>query len=273
MADFEFTQNLSFGQYLPTNSWFHKRDPRAKILLVIFLMIAMTFAKNPYMVIAGLLIVLVLFKISKIPFKNALRGIRTPLPFLVFIAFFQLFRFSPTVDNPLLLSIWSFTITMDGLIAAGMIILRFVSLILVISLASHTLSTSDIIYGLQKLLRPLTWLKIPSEDFIMVVQITLRFLPLLGQATEQIAKAQAARGAAWGVKNQNLKQRIKLIIPVIVPMFLTSLQKSETMAMAMDSRGYGTNLRRGSYRQLAFKKQDGMLVLAAFIILIVILFL
>jgi energy-coupling factor transport system permease protein len=162
---------------------------------------------------------------------------------------------------------------MDGLIAAGMIILRFVSLILVISLASHTLSTSDIIYGLQKLLRPLTWLKIPSEDFIMVVQITLRFLPLLGQATEQIAKAQAARGAAWGVKNQNLKQRIKLIIPVIVPMFLTSLQKSETMAMAMDSRGYGTNLRRGSYRQLAFKKQDGVLVLAAFIISIVILFL
>jgi energy-coupling factor transport system permease protein len=107
----------------------------------------------------------------------------------------------------------------------------------------------------------------------MVIQITLRFLPLLGQATEQIANAQAARGAAWGVKDQNLKQRIKLIIPVIVPMFLTSLQKSETMAMAMDSRGYGTNLDRGSYRQLDFKAQDGILIIAALIIAVLILIL
>ncbi len=273
MANFEFTQNLSFGQYLPTNSWFHQRDPRAKILTIFFLMIAITFARNTYMVLAGLLIVLLIFLISHIPLKNALRGIRTPLPFLIFIAFFQLFRFSPASDNQLILSIWSFTITMQGLFAAGTIILRFVSLILTISLASFTLSTSDLIYGLQSLLKPLNWLKIPSEDFIMVVQITLGFLPLLGQATEQIAKAQAARGAAWGVKNQNFKQRIQLIIPVIVPMFLTSLQKAETMAMAMDSRGYGNHLKRGAYRQLTFKKQDGFLLVTAFSISALLLFL
>lgn len=270
MANFEFTQNLSFGQYLPTNSWFHQRDARVKILLVLFFMMAITFAKNAYMVIAGLFIVLLLFKISKIPLKNSWRGIRTPLPFLVFIAFFQLFRFAPDSGNPLILSIWSFTLTMQGLFAAGTIILRFVSLILIISLVSFTLSTSDLIYGLQSLLRPLNWLKIPSEDFIMVVQITLRFLPLLGQATEQIAKAQAARGAAWGVKDQKFKQRIKLIIPVIVPMFLTSLQKAETMAMAMDSRGYGNHLNRGAYRQLEFKKQDGLFLTAVVLISVLI---
>lgn len=273
MAEFEFTQNLSFGQYLPTNSWFHRRDPRTKILVIFLLMIAITFARNSYMVVAGLFIVLSIFLVAQIPLKNALRGIRTPLPFLVFIAFFQLFRFSPGPDNDLILSIWSFTITSQGLIAAGTIILRFVSLILTISLASFTMSTSDLIYGLQSLFRPLNWFKIPSEDFIMVVQITLRFLPLLGQATEQIAKAQAARGASWGVKNQNLKQRIKLIIPVIVPMFLTSLQKAETMAMAMDSRGYGNLLKRGAYRQLNFKKQDGFLLIAVLLLSIVILFL
>lgn len=234
-------------------------------------MMAITFARNTYMVIAGLVIVLIMFLVARIPLKNALRGIRTPLPFLIFIAFFQLFRFSPGFENPLILTIWSFTITVQGLIAAGTIILRFVSLILTISLASFTLSTSDIIYGLQSLLRPLNWLKIPSEDFIMIVQITLRFLPLLGQATEQIAKAQAARGAAWGVKNQNLKQRVQLIIPVIVPMFITSLQKAETMAMAMDSRGYGNHLKRGSYRQLSFKKQDGFLVVTTMLISVLIL--
>jgi energy-coupling factor transport system permease protein len=266
MADFEFTQNLSFGQYLPTNSWFHQRDPRAKLLTIFFLMIAITFARNTYMVATGLILVLFIFLAAKIPLKNALRGIRTPLPFLIFIAFFQLFRFSPETGNPLVLQVWSFSITTQGIIAAGTVILRFVSLILVISLASFTLSTSDLIYGLQSLLKPLNWIRIPSEDFIMVVQVTLRFLPLLGQATEQIAKAQAARGAAWGVKDQKLKDRIKLVLPVIVPMFLTSLQKAETMAMAMDSRGYGNHLKRGSYRQLSFKKQDGLLVVTALIV-------
>ena len=273
MSNFEFTQNLSFGQYLPTNSWFHQRDPRAKILLFFFLMMAITLARNSYMVLAGLLIVLVIFRIAFVPFKSALNGIKTPLPFLIFIAFFQLFRFSPGVENPLIFSIWSFTITMQGLLAAGTIILRFISLILTISLASFTLSTSDLIYGLQSLLRPLNWLKIPSEDFIMVIQITLRFLPMLGQATEQIAKAQAARGASWGVKKLNLKQRIQLIIPVIVPMFLTSLQKAETMAMAMDARGYGNHLHRSAYRELSFKKQDGFLLAAALIISVMIIIL
>ncbi len=270
MADFEFTQNLSFGQYLPTNSWFHLRDPRAKLLTILFLMIAITFSRNTYMVAAGLILVLFIFWIAKIPLKNALRGIRTPLPFLIFIAFFQLFRFTPDANNPLILQIWSFTITLQGIIAAGTVILRFVSLILVISLASFTLSTSDLIYGLQSLLKPLNWLRIPSEDFIMVVQVTLRFLPLLGQATEQIAKAQAARGASWGVRDQKLKDRIKLVLPVIVPMFITSLQKAETMAMAMDSRGYGNHLKRGSYRQLSFKKQDGLLLVTALFVSIMI---
>lgn len=273
MAEFEFTQNLSFGQYLPTNSWFHRRDPRVKFLVILFLILAITFARNVYMVLAGLAIVLTIFRISQIPLKNAFRGIRTPLPFLIFIAFFQLFRFSPSPDNPLILNLWSFTITGQGLIAAGTIILRFVSLILTISLANFTMSTSDLIYGLQSLLRPLNWMKIPSEDIIMVVQITLRFLPLLGQATEQIAKAQAARGASWGVKKQTFKRRIQLIIPVIVPMFLTSLQKAETMAMAMDSRGYGNHLKRGAYRQLEFKKQDGFLLVAALILSIFMLIL
>lgn len=273
MASFEFTQNLSFGQYLPMNSWFHQRDPRAKILSLFFMMMAITFARNPFMVAIALVLVLIIFGVSKIPLKNALRGIRTPLPFLIFIAIFQLFRFPPGLENPILLKVWSLTITFQGLLSAGTIILRFVSLILVISLASFTMSTSDLIYGMQSLLRPLNWLKIPSEDLIVVIQITLRFLPMLGQATEQIAKAQAARGAAWGVKKQKLKDRIKLVLPVIVPMFLTSLQKAETMAMAMDSRGYGNHLTRGAYRQLTFKKQDGFLIGTALLVSILILFL
>jgi energy-coupling factor transport system permease protein len=107
----------------------------------------------------------------------------------------------------------------------------------------------------------------------MVFQITLRFLPMLGQSTEQIAKAQAARGAAWGVKKQNLIERVKTIYPIIIPMFLTSLQKAENMALAMDARGYGNNIKRGTYKEFEFKFQDGAFIFSGLLISILLVIL
>lgn len=266
MANFEFTQNLSFGQYLPTESWIHNRDARARIIIFFSLLLAITIARHAYMVVVALIIIIAGFRFSKIPLGYALNGLKTPLPFLVFLSILQLFRFPPEATNPLLLAIGPLSITTQGIIAGFVVMMRFIALILVISLTSFTLSTSDLIYGLQSLFRPLNWLGIPSEDIIMVFQITIRFLPMLGQSTEQIAKSQAARGAAWGVKRQNLIERIKTIYPVIIPMFLTSLQKAENMALAMDARGYGNHLKRGTYKQFEFKKQDGLSILAALII-------
>lgn len=273
MANFEYTQNLSFGQYLPSNSWMHQRDARAKILLNIIFILSLTIIKNGWMVLAGLGVIIILYMISKIPLRYALSGLKTPLPFLIIIAILQLFRFEPTETNQLVLSLGSLNLTMDGLYSALILMIRFAALILVISLGSFTISTSEMIYGMQSLLKPLRWIGIPSEDIIMIFQITIRFLPMLGQAVEQIAKAQAARGADWNVKKTTLIQRVKVFIPVIVPMFLTSLQRAENMALAMDARGYGSRLQRGSYKTFHFKKQDGMLIAAALIIALILIFL
>mgnify|MGYP001377342558 CR=1 FL=1 len=273
MSNFEFSQSINFGQYLPTNSIIHSLDARARILIFTFMMVALMFAQNAWMIFSGLMLMLILFRWSKVPLRFAWKAIRTPLPFLAFIAIFQLFRFAPSSTNGLIWAIGSFTITPAGLMAAFLLILRFTALILVISLASFTLSNSEIIYGMQSLLRPLNWLKIPSEDLVMIIQITIRFLPMLAQATEQIAKAQAARGAAWGVKEKNLLRRVKLIIPVILPMFLTSLQRAETMALAMDARGYGNHIQRGSYQVFTFQKKDGYALAAILILSLLILFL
>ncbi|MAT44746.1 MAG: hypothetical protein CL609_20615 [Anaerolineaceae bacterium] len=262
MANFEYTQNLSFGQYLPINSWLHHRDARAKILSYLILILALTIIKKPTLVMLGLVFIIGLYGLAKIPLKYAFRGLLTPLPFLVIIAILQLFRFSPSETNPLLLTLWNWHITLQGLFSALVLIIRFTALILVISLSSFTISTSDMIYGMQSLLKPLNWLGIPSEDLIMIFQITIRFLPMLGQAVEQIAKAQAARGAQWGVKKASLIQRIRVFIPVLVPMFLTSLQRAENMALAMDARGYGSHIKRGSYKTFQFKIQDGLMTLA-----------
>lgn len=267
MAEFEFAQNLSFGEYIPNNSWFQSRDPRAKIVFLSALIIAITFSKNLYFILSALVFSLILFLLAKIPLKNALRAIRIPLPFLIIIAIFQLFRFAPSIENPSLLSWKLLSITALGVEAGVLVLLRFLSLILFISLGSSTLSSSDLIHGMQSLLKPLNWLKIPSEDLIIIIQITLRFLPILGETTEKIAKAQAARGAAWGIKNLSLPQRVKLVMPVIVPMFLTSLQNAETMAMAIDSRGYGAHLKRGSYRSFRIDESDLILILSTLVIL------
>ncbi len=273
MSAFEFSQNLSFGQYLPLDSWIHQRDARAKIIAFFGLILATTFTGSTLAVLAAMVLVFILFSIAKVPIRFALKSLRTPLPFLAFIAFLQIFRFSPGVDNPLLLQVWSLTITTQGLVAAGAVITRFITLILLISLTSYTLSTSELIYGLQSLLTPLRKIGIQSDDFIMIVQITLRYLPMLGLATEQIAKAQAARGALWGIKKQKLIDRIKTIYPVIIPMFIISLQRAENMALAMDARGYGSQKERGSYQQFQFKKQDGLFLAAALLVVALIIFL
>lgn len=272
MSTFEFSQNLSFGQYLPLDSWIHRRDARARILAFLSLLLAITFTQNPWMVLISLVIVIIGFYLAKVSLLLSFKSLRTPLPFLAFIAFLQIFRFNPQPNNALILTIGSLTVTSQGLIAGAVVISRFIILILLISLTSYTLSTGDLIYGLQSLLRPLRWIGIHSDDLIMVIQITLHYLPMLGQSTEQIAKAQAARGASWGIKKQNLIQRIKTIYPVIIPMFLTSLQKAENMAMAMDARGYGSQKDRGSYKQLSYNWQDGFFLTSIVLIAGVIIF-
>jgi len=268
MSTFEFSQNLSFGQYLPLDSWIHRLDARARIVGFVGLLMAITFAQNVLMILCGMGIILIGFRISKVPLRYVVKSLKTPLIFLFIIAFFQFFRFPPDDLNPLIFAIGRLTVTVNGLIAGLVVMVRFITLILLISLTSFTLSTSDMIYGLQSLLRPLKKLHVRSEDIILVIQVTLHYIPMLGQATEQIAKAQASRGASWGIKGQNIFQRVKTIYPVIIPMFLISLQRAENMALAMDARGYGTLDYRGSYRQMAFKKKDGIFLVAVFIFVV-----
>ena len=253
--------------------WIYRRDTRARILVYFFLIIAVTIARHLNMVMIGLMIIILAFPVAKIPIRYAVKGLITPLPFLLFIAILQLFRFQPGTGNLLLLSIGPLTITTQGILAGITVMIRFFALILVISLTSLTISTSDLIYGLKSIFQPLNWLGIPSEDIIMVFQITIRFLPMLGQSTEQIAKAQAARGASWGTKKQNLIERIKTIYPIIIPMFLTSLQKAENMALAMDARGYGINIKRGTYKIFQFKLIDGVFIFFGLLISILLIIL
>ncbi len=274
MANFEYTQNLSFGQYLPINSWLHHRDARAKILSYLFLILVLTIITKPLLVIVGLAFIVGLYALAKIPLKYAFRGLLTPLPFLVIIAILQLFRFSPSETNTLLLNIWSLTITTQGVLSALVLIIRFTALILVISLSSFTISTSDMIYGMQSLLKPL---KLAGNSQRRFDYDLSNYDPLFTHVGAGSRTNCQSPGCPWdtvGCKKSLLNStHPEYFIPVLVPMFLTSLQRAENMALAMDARGYGSYIKRGSYKTFEFKTQDGLMILAVLIVSIVLILL
>ena len=273
MNQFEFLRSLPVGQYLPIYSWVHRLDPRARLLGFFVLIAAVTVATRLEGIGLGLILLLVILKLARIPFHYALRGLLTPLPFLVVLALLQVFFNQHEPGSPVLLAYGPVTVSWFDIQVGLKLLVRFFALILGLSLASFTLSTSEMTQGLNLLLAPLARLKLPVQDFVMMVQITLRYLPLLAQSAERIAKAQAARGADWSTRG-GLVARVRQTIPMIVPLFLSSLRRAENMALAMDARAYGSAETRSSMAEFHFAfGSDGLALacaaLAALLIVIV----
>jgi energy-coupling factor transport system permease protein len=258
MSNFEFSRSLNFGQYLPLDSMVHRLDPRARILSAVFVLLAVTVANHWPGLLVGLGFILIGLILARIPLAYAFRGLIPHLPFLVILGIIQIF-FNPYKDvPPILFKVLGDTISAGDFLAGGTLILRFAVLILGLGLISFCLSTSELIHGLEALFMPLERLGIPAFDLVMVVQVTLRFLPFLGQAAERIAKAQASRGGEWGTGHGSILARARQIVPLIIPLFMISLRRAETLALAMDARGYGGKARRTSTVELHFRFKDLM---------------
>ncbi len=271
-TQFEFLRTLNIGQYLPLGSPIHRLDPRARQVGLFFLVMALTFTRSGWGVILGALVALVLTRVAQVPLRFALQGLVAPRPFLLILAVLQVFFNAVPDSGPVFFRIGSMIIGLSDLGAGLMLLGRFSALVLTLSLGSYTLSTGELTLGLGYLFRPLARVGLPAHDFVMMLQISIRFLPLLAQTAERIAKAQAARGADWDARTRNLIKQARRIVPLIVPLFVTSLHRAENMALAMDARGYGSVERRTSRIQLHSRPQDWAAVLLAFIIGITILF-
>jgi len=264
--EFEFLRYLTIGQYIPTGSILHRLDARIRLLAAVIILGAITFAVHPAGLGIGLAIILIGFLVARIPISYGLRGMLAPLPFLAFLAILQVFFNPHAVASPLLLSWGIVHITVSDLWAGGMLMIRFMALIMGITLFSAVTSATEIINGLEGLLSPLNRLGIPVQDFVLMVQVTLHFIPFLAQAAERIAKAQASRGADWGTHSGGLFQRVRQVLPLIVPLFLTSLRRAENLALAMEARGYGSQTRRTSMVVMSLRLSDGFALLASAII-------
>jgi energy-coupling factor transport system permease protein len=255
-SEFEFLRGLPFGPYLPVDSPLHRLDPRTRILAAVILMAALTISQRPLGLLIGLFAIVAVWRAARVPFEPLLRGWRAALPFLLILAGLQVLLRAGGRSEPALFILGPVVVSAADLLVAAALLLRFASFVAVLGLAAASLSESELTHGLQFLLKPLAVLRLPIYDIVAVVQVTLRYFPLLAQTAERIAKAQASRGADWSPAGWNLVQRARQIVPLIVPLFVTSLRRAENMALAMDARGYGSLPRRTSLFVLRYQLAD-----------------
>lgn len=257
---FEFLGNTSIGQYIPRDSWYHHRDPRARLLTFIALFLGVTFTGELWALALGFVCILAIFFLSKLPIKPAWDGIKRALPFILILAVLQIIFVFRLDSDVVIWTIFNFNITQRAAMSAIMLVVRFSVLITLLTGFVMSLSTAQITAALFYLLKPFEKLKFPVNDLTMVVQITLRYLPLIAQTAEKTAKAQAARGGDWEQRGFNPIRQAKRVIPLIVPLMINSLKRAETMAMAMESRGFNAAEKRSSFYGLRFTWQDGSLL-------------
>jgi energy-coupling factor transport system permease protein len=273
MSQFEYLRRVSIGQYLPLDSPIHRLDPRAKIIGFSFLIIAISISNNLYNLTLALLVSLILIAASRIPFSFAIQGLLPPLPFLVLIALLQLVITPHPETSSVVFGVWRITIYIEGILAALILLLRFASLLLILTTLTSSLSTIEMINGLDLLLKPLHQIGVPTKNAALLVQLTLRFIPFLALNAEKIAKSQASRGAKWDTPNGNLINRVQQIVPLVIPLFITSLRQAENLSTAMLARGFASSTARTSMHTYRFSLRDSVLLLFLLITAAGILFL
>lgn len=263
MADFEYLQNIPFGQYIATGSPVQRLDARTRVVGFALLLIAVTVTPHLVGLLITLGVVLVLTALLRLQFKFVLRSLLAPLPFLLLLAILQVLFYRAAANPTVLFSFWKLSITYQGVISAAKLLVRFIDMILLINTASASISTSEGIQATSNLLSPLTKIGFPSHIIVMVIQITLHYFPMLAISAENIAKAQASRGAAIGSRRGSLFQRAHQVVPLIVPLFTSSLHKAENLALAMEARAYGAFKERTSMTEFKFRWVDWVVLAAA----------
>ncbi|HEX6922465.1 MAG TPA: energy-coupling factor transporter transmembrane protein EcfT [Bacillales bacterium] len=250
-------KNFIIGQYVPGDSIIHRLDPRAKLIAVLIYVFIVFLANNvlTYALLAVFSLGAVL--LSKVPVHYLYKGLR-PILWIILITFFL--HVFMTNEGELLFQWGWIDIYAGGILRGVYIALRIFFLILVTTLLTLTTPPIDITDGLETLLSPFKRLGLPVHEFSLMISISLRFIPTLMEETEKIMKAQIARGTEFS--SGPLKERVKAIIPLLVPLFISAFKRAEDLALAMEARGYRGGEGRTRLRLLAWANRDtGLMVL------------
>lgn len=244
--------DITIGQFFPGNSLIHRLDPRVKILLTIAYIAAVFVPTNWYGLGLAVLFLIAAVALSRLPVGLLWKSVKPILPIILFTALLNMFY----VGGGEVLWEWGFLkLTSKGLVNAAFLAIRIVCLIAGSSLLTYTTGPTTLTDALERLLGPLKVIKVPVHEIAMMMTIALRFIPTLVEETDKIMSAQKARGA--DMESGGLFQRIKALVPVLIPLFVSSFRRAYELAMAMECRCYHGGEGRTRMKQLHMGLRDG----------------
>jgi energy-coupling factor transport system permease protein len=245
-------KGLTLGRYAPFNSFVHRLDPRSKLLILVLMMVAVFYGYSSQVmtfVMGGilLLLILVILLISRISIRQLFSSLRA-LWIMIIILLLINVLVPPIGASKVAFSIGSFNIFWESILQSAKIILRLVMMISLTLILTATTKPLDLTYALEWYMYPLKLIKFPTHEIAMTISIALRFIPTLLDETMRIMNAQASRGVDF--EHGKIKEKIKAILSLIVPLFMSAFQRSEELANAMEARGYNPRAKRTRYRNL-----------------------
>ena len=245
--------DITLGQFFPGFSPLHRLDPRTKIICAIFFIVAVFVANNPVAFVFLMLFVGILVTISRISVRTILKGIKPIIFILIFTSLINLFL--TTGASEPLVSFYFIKIYEEGIYRAIFMSIRVIILIIGTSvLLTYTTSPISLTDGIESLLKPLKKIGVPVHSFAMMMSIALRFIPTLVEETEKIMNAQKSRGADFS--SGGLVKRAKALIPLLVPLFVSSFKRADELATAMECRCYRGDVNRTKLVKLEYKSLD-----------------
>lgn len=261
-------RDITIGQFYPADSVIHRLDPRVKLFATVLYMIALFSYKG---IVGFGVITLFLFGVialSKVPFSYIVKGLKAVVMLILITSFFNV------LFTPGLHVIWKFSIfqiTDAGISNAILMAVRLIYLIIGTSLMTLTTTPTRLTDGLEKALSPLARIKIPVHAIALMMSIALRFIPILMEETDKIMKAQMARGADF--ESGNLFRRIKNMVPILVPLFVSAFRRADDLALAMEARCYTGGDGRTKLKPLRYTKNDAIAYLISITFLAVVILL
>ena len=261
-------KDITLGQYFPGDTIVHRLDPRTKILVVIIFIVALFLAVDWISYAVMFLITAMCIKLSSIRLKSLMKGLK-PLVFIILLT--GILNLFYTKEGTVLFDWWIFTVTTGGIKRAFLMVVRIMLLICGTLLLTYTTSPIALTDGLEMLLNPLKKIKVPVHEMSMMMSMALRFIPTLIEETDKIMSAQKARGADFSTGK--LTERAKALLPLLVPLFVSSFRRADELAVAMESRCYHGGEGRTRMKTLRLARRDwlaflaGALVLAGMIVL------
>ena len=259
-------RDITIGQYYPADSVLHRLDPRVKLVGTFAFLVSLFVGKGLAAYAIATVFLAAVIKLSKVPFKMIMKGLKAIIIILLITVSFNLFL----TDGEIIFQLGFLKITKEGVSVAFFMALRLIYLVVGASLMTLATTPNDLTDGLESVLSPLKKIKVPVHEISMMMSIALRFIPILMEETDRIMKAQKARGADF--ETGNLIQKAKSMVPLLVPLFISAFRRANDLAMAMEARCYRGGEGRTKMKPLHYEHRDRIayLILAVYLVIMII---